>query len=70
MTLAMTFNDPAAGLSAQALRRRAAFGAARRHTRLVHVLRGVIPVAAVALVLALVVVPFVLPLGGKLANKH
>ncbi len=60
----MTFNDPAARLSAQALRRRAAFGAARRHTRLVHILRRVIPVAA----LALVVIPFLAPLGGKLAN--
>lgn len=68
MTLAMTFNDPAAGLSAQAARRRAAFGAARRHTRLVHLLRWVIPVAAVTLVLALVVIPFLSPLGGKLAN--
>lgn len=64
----MTFNDPAAGLSAQAQRRRAAFGAARRHTRLVHLLRRVIPVVAVALVLALVVIPFLSPLGGKLAN--
>jgi len=68
MTLAMTFNDPAAGLTAQALRRRAAFGAARRHTRLVHILRGVIPVMAVVLVLALVGIPFLAPLGGKLAN--
>lgn len=64
----MTFNDPAAGPSAQAVRRRAAFGAARRHTRQVHLLRRVIPVAAVALVLALVVIPFLSPLGGKLAN--
>lgn len=64
----MTFNDPAAGLTAQALRRRAAFGAARRHTRLVHILRGVIPVMAVVLVLALVGIPFLAPLGGKLAN--
>ncbi|MCU4179393.1 LPS export ABC transporter periplasmic protein LptC [Bosea sp. BH3] len=68
MTVAMTFNDPAGRLTAQALRRSAAFGAARRHTRLVHILRGVIPVAAVALVLALVVIPFLSPLGGKLAN--
>jgi len=68
MTLAMTFNAPAAGLSAQAARRRAAFGAARRHTRRVHLLRWVIPVAAVTLVLALVAIPFLSPLGGKLAN--
>lgn len=64
----MTFNDPAGRLSAQALRRRAAFGAARRHTRLVQILRGAIPVAVVVLVLALVVIPFLSPLGGKLAN--
>ena len=68
MTVAMTLNDPAGRLSAQALRRRAAFGAARRHTRLVHILRGAIPAAAVSLVLALVVLPFLNPLGGKLAN--
>lgn len=68
MTVAMTFNDPAAGLSAQASRRRAAFGAARRHTRVVQILRRAIPVAAVVLVLALVVVPFLSPFGGKLAN--
>lgn len=68
MTLAMTLNDPAAGLSAQALRRRAAFGAARRHTRLVHILRRMIPIAAVVLVIGLVVIPFLSPLGGKLAN--
>ena len=68
MTVAMTFNNPAAGYAAQARRRRAAFGAARRHTRLVHFLRGAIPVAAVLLVLALVVIPFLSPLGGKLAN--
>jgi lipopolysaccharide export system protein LptC len=68
MTVAMTFNDPAAGLTAQALRRRAAFGAARRHTRLVHLLRRAIPAAAIVLVLALVVVPFLSPLRGKLAN--
>lgn len=68
MTVAMTFNDPAGRVSAQALRRHAAFGAARRHTRLVHILRKVIPLTAVALVLALVVVPFLNPLGGKLAN--
>jgi lipopolysaccharide export system protein LptC len=64
----MTFNDPAAALSAQALRRRAAFAAARRHTRLVHLLRQAIPAGAILLVLALVVVPFLSPLGGKLAN--
>jgi len=68
MTVAMTFNDPAAGYAAQARRRRAAFGAARRHTRLVHLLRGAIPVVAVLLVLALVVIPFLNPLSGKLAN--
>ncbi|WP_293795590.1 LPS export ABC transporter periplasmic protein LptC [uncultured Bosea sp.] len=64
----MTLNDPAARLSAQALRRRAAFGAARRHTRLVQILRRVIPIAAVVLVIGLVVIPFLSPLGGKLAN--
>lgn len=68
MTVAITFDDPAGLISAQALRRRAAFGAARRHTRIVHILRKVIPLAAVALVVALVVVPFLSPLGGKLAN--
>ncbi|MFJ5368031.1 LPS export ABC transporter periplasmic protein LptC [Bosea sp. CER48] len=68
MTVAITFDDPAGRISAQDLRRRAAFGAARRHTRIVQVLRKVIPLAAVVLVLALVVVPFLNPLGGKLAN--
>ncbi|MCO5091626.1 LPS export ABC transporter periplasmic protein LptC [Bosea sp. (in: a-proteobacteria)] len=64
----MTFNDPVAGLTAQALRRRAAFRAARRHTRLVQLLRRAIPAAAVLLVLSLVVMPFLSPLGGRLAN--
>ena len=68
MTVAMTLNDPAGRISAQALRRRAAFAAARRHTRVVQVLRKLIPLTAVALVLALVVVPFLNPLRGRLAN--
>ena len=68
MTVAMTFNDPVGRVSAQTLRRREAFGAARRHTRLVHILRRAIPLAAVALVVGLVVVPFLSPLGGKLAH--
>ncbi|QEL23575.1 lipopolysaccharide-assembly, LptC-related protein [Bosea sp. F3-2] len=68
MTVAMTLNDPAGRISTQALRRRAAFAAARRHTRAVHILRKLIPLTAVTLVLALVVIPFLNPLRGKLAN--
>ena len=68
MTVAMTFNNPTAGLSAHALRRRAAFVAAQRHTRHVRFLRRAIPVVAVTAVLGLIVVPFLNPLRGKLQN--
>lgn len=68
MTVAMTFNHPTDGLSKHALRRKAAFVAAQRHTRLVRFLRRAIPVVAVASVLGLVVVPFLNPLRGKLQN--
>ena len=68
MTVAMTFNNPTAGLSAHALRRRAAFVAAQRHTRHVRFLRRAIPVVAVTAVLGLIVVPFLNSLRGKLQN--
>ncbi len=68
MTVAMTFNNPTGGLSAHMLRRQRAFSAAQRHTRLVRLLRRAIPVVAVVSVLGLVIVPFLNPLGGKLAN--
>lgn len=68
MTVAMTFNDPAGRVSGQALRRREAFSAARRHTRFVHVLRRAIPLLVVGLVVVLIVIPFLSPLSGKLAH--
>ena len=68
MTLAMSFSDPVPDLAAHLRRRQAAFASARRHTRLVHLLRRTIPVVAVLAVAGLVVVPFLNPLRGKLAN--
>ncbi len=68
MTVAMTFNNPAGGPSGHVLRRQAVFSAAKRHTRLVHLLRRTIPVVAVVSVIVLVVVPFLNPLRGKLEN--
>ncbi len=64
MTVAMTTNDWAARPNGPAARRQAAFGAARRHTRLVHFLRKAIPVGAAIAVVSLLVVPFLTPLSG------
>ncbi|WP_056803403.1 LPS export ABC transporter periplasmic protein LptC [Bosea sp. Root381] len=60
----MTSNDWAARPDGSFARRQAAFGAARRHTMLVHVLRRVIPFGAGLAVLAVVVTPFLNPLQG------
>lgn len=68
MNVAMTYNNPTGGLPAHVLRRQQAFVAAQRHTRLVRLLRGAIPVVAVVSVLGLVIVPFLNPLRGKLEN--
>ena len=64
MTVAMTSNDWAARPDEPAARRQAAFGAARRHTQIVRVLRRVIPVGVAVAVLGLLVVPFLKPLSG------
>lgn len=68
MTLATTYSDPASNLTAHLRRRQQAFAAARRHTRVVKLLRRVIPAAAILAVCGLIVVPFLNPLGGRLAN--
>lgn len=60
----MTSNDWAARPDGPVARRKAAFGAARRHTMLVHFLRRVIPVGAGLAVLAVIAVPFLDPLRG------
>lgn len=65
MNVAMTSNDwavpPSGGASA---RRQAAFGAARRHTRIVRFLRRAIPAVAIAATLGLIAAPFLNPLRG------
>ncbi len=65
MTVAMTSHDwPTARVGVPGARRQAAFGAARRHTRLVRFLRRAIPISASVAVLALIVTPFLHPLNG------
>lgn len=64
MTVAMTSNDWAARPQQPAALRQAAFSAARRHTRIVRLLRRVIPVGVCVAVLGLLVVPFLKPLSG------
>jgi lipopolysaccharide export system protein LptC len=68
MTLAMTTGDWAAARDLGAIRRQAAFRAARRHTMLVRFLRLAIPVAAVLAIGSLIVMPFFAPLRGGLAS--
>jgi lipopolysaccharide export system protein LptC len=61
----MTSHDwPTARVGVPGARRQAAFGAARRHTRLVRFLRRAIPISASVAVLALIVTPFLNPLNG------
>ena len=69
MNVAMTSNDwagqsPRREWIVRDGHRQAAFDAARRHTLLVQILRGAIPITAVVAVLGLVVTPFLNPLRG------
>ena len=64
MTLATTMTDWPGRSAAAGERRQAAFRAARRHTRWVHILRRTIPIAAVLAVLGVVVTPFLSPMRG------
>lgn len=64
MTVAMTSGDWVAPESKRAIRRRAAFKAAQRHTFIVRLLRRAIPVGAAVAVIGLVVTPFLHPLSG------
>lgn len=64
MTVAMTTGDWGVPESKRAIKRRAAFRKAQRHTTLVRFLRRAIPIGAVLAVVGLVSAPFLRPLSG------